>query len=97
MNKPTDPQVYDTVKWHDASYSGHKGQGYHVQVMETFTETEDKDEKNQTLNLITNVDVKTACKSGWPWAFLGKIAALANDNSEAAQQQRKALEANCLS
>jgi hypothetical protein len=32
-------------------------------VVETFTETEDKDEKNQTLNLITHVDVETACKS----------------------------------
>ena len=54
LQNPSDP---------DASYSGHKGQGYHVQVMETFTETEDRAEKNQTLNLITNVDVETACQS----------------------------------
>lgn len=54
LQNPSDP---------DASYSGHKGQGYHVQVVETFTESEDKNEKNQTLNLITHVDVETACKS----------------------------------
>ncbi len=54
LQNPSDP---------DASYSGHKGQGYHVQVVETFTETQDEDAKNQTLNLITHVDVETACES----------------------------------
>ncbi|MFV9646849.1 MAG: transposase, partial [Desulfobacterales bacterium] len=32
LQNPSDP---------DASYSGHKGQGYQVQVMETYTDTED--------------------------------------------------------
>ena len=53
LQNPSDP---------DATYSGHKGQGYQVQVMETFTETDDKDEKEQTLNLITHVSVEQACE-----------------------------------
>jgi hypothetical protein len=53
LQNPSDP---------DATYSGHKGQGYQVQVMETFTETENKDEKEQTLNLITHVSVERACE-----------------------------------
>ena len=51
LQNPSDP---------DATYSGHKGQGYQVQVMETFSRCEDK-EKNQQLNLITHVDVQPAC------------------------------------
>lgn len=51
LQNPSDP---------DAAYSGHKGQGYQVQVMETFTRTEDKKEKEQTLNLITHVAVEKA-------------------------------------
>lgn len=51
VQNPSDP---------DAAYSGHKGQGYQVQVMETFTRTEDEDEKEQTLNLITHVAVEKA-------------------------------------
>lgn len=43
----------------DATYDGHKGQGYQVQVMETYTE--DKDET--TLNLITHVEVEPSHKS----------------------------------
>ena len=43
----------------DASYDGHKGQGYQVQVMETYTE--DKDET--TLNLITHIEVEPSHKS----------------------------------
>lgn len=42
----------------DAGYSGHKGQGYQVQVMETYSE--DKDEKQ--LSLITHVKVESADK-----------------------------------
>lgn len=53
LQNPSDP---------DATYSGHKGQGYQVQVMETFTQTEDKKEKEQTLNLITHVSVQQACE-----------------------------------
>jgi len=52
LQNPSDP---------DAGYSGHKGQGYSTQVMETFTETEDEKEASQTLNLITHVEVTPAC------------------------------------
>ena len=54
LQNPSDP---------DATYSGHKGQGYQVQVMETFCPSEDKTEKQQSLNLITHVAVQTACES----------------------------------
>ncbi len=54
LQNPSDP---------DATYSGHKGQGYQVQVMETYTETEDKQEKAVTLNLITYVKTEKACQS----------------------------------
>ena len=53
LQNPCDP---------DAAYSGHKGQGYQVQVMETFTRTEDKEQKDKTLNLITHVAVEKACE-----------------------------------
>lgn len=54
LQNPSDP---------DATYSGHKGQGYQVQVMETFCTSEDGEKKEQTLNLITHVSVQTACES----------------------------------
>lgn len=54
LQNPSDP---------DATYSGHKGQGYQVQVMETYTETEDRESKAATLNLITHVEVEKACQS----------------------------------
>jgi len=54
LQNPSDP---------DNSYSGHKGQGYQLQVMETYTDTEDQQVKSQTLNLITHVDVEKACES----------------------------------
>ena len=53
LQNPSDP---------DATYSGHKGQGYQVQVMETFSRSEDKKEKQEQLNLITHVNVQTACE-----------------------------------
>lgn len=53
LQNPSDP---------DATYSGHKGQGYQVQIMETFSPTDDKKEKQQTLNLITHVAVEKACE-----------------------------------
>ncbi len=52
VQNPSDP---------DASYSGHKGQGYQVQVMETFCK--DEEEKDTTLNLITHVGVEPAHNS----------------------------------
>ncbi|MDJ0669145.1 MAG: transposase [Desulfobacterales bacterium] len=54
LQNPSDP---------DATYSGHKGQGYQVQIMETFSRSEDETEKEQTLNLITHVEVQPACES----------------------------------
>jgi hypothetical protein len=54
LQNPSDP---------DAGYSGHKGQGYQVQVMETYTDTEDKNEKAKTLNLVTHVEVESAHES----------------------------------
>lgn len=71
LQNPSDP---------DATYSSHKGQGYQVQLMETYTEkkkmktneeSEDESESVQeddsnavpTLNLITHVEVQTACES----------------------------------
>jgi hypothetical protein len=54
LQNPSDP---------DATYSGHKGQGYQVQIMETYTDTEDKEIKSKTLNLITHVEVEKACDS----------------------------------
>jgi hypothetical protein len=52
LQNPSDP---------DATYSGHKGQGYQVQVMETFCD--DEKEKEKSLNLITHVDVEPAHES----------------------------------
>jgi hypothetical protein len=54
LQNPSDP---------DATYSGHKGQGYQVQVMETFTEHESEDKDPAELNLITYVDVEKASES----------------------------------
>ncbi len=52
LQNPSDP---------DATYSSHKGQGYQVQVMETYC---DDPEKRQTsLNLITHVEVEPAHNS----------------------------------
>jgi len=53
LQNPCDP---------DATYNGFKGQGYQVQIMESFTRTEDKQQKDQTLNLITHVAVEKACE-----------------------------------
>jgi len=54
LQNPSDP---------DATFSGHKGQGYKVQVMETYTDTEDEEMKAASLNLITHVEVERACQS----------------------------------
>jgi len=50
LQNPSDP---------DAGYDGHKGKGYQVQVMETYTREEEKDQ----LSLITYVSVEAAHKS----------------------------------
>jgi hypothetical protein len=54
LQNPSDP---------DSTYDGHKGQGYQVQIMETYTDTEDEETKDATLNLITHVEVEKACQS----------------------------------
>ena len=54
LQNPSDP---------DATYSSHKGQGYQVQIMETYTKAEGEKEKSKTLNLITHVEVEKACQS----------------------------------
>jgi len=54
LQNPSDP---------DATYNGHKGQGYQVQVMETYCTNEDEQERDKTLNLITHVEVQRACES----------------------------------
>lgn len=55
LQNPSDP---------DATYSGHKGQGYHVQIMETYHPHEPDDEQTlRPLNLITYVEVEQAHKS----------------------------------
>ena len=52
LQNPSDP---------DAGYSGHKGQGYHAQVMETYCDSDDESLRAKTLNLITHVEVESAC------------------------------------
>jgi hypothetical protein len=54
LQNPSDP---------DATYNGHKGQGYQVQVMETYCTHEDEQERDKTLNLITHVELQPACES----------------------------------
>lgn len=52
LQNPSDP---------DATYSSHKGQGYQVQIMETYSPCDSPEEK--TLNLITHVHVEQAHQS----------------------------------
>jgi hypothetical protein len=45
----------------DATYDGHKGQGYQVQIMETYSKDDsDDDPKQESLQLITYVNVEQA-------------------------------------
>jgi hypothetical protein len=44
----------------DATYDGHKGQGYQVQIMETYSKKSDEKEQKPKLELITYVDVEPA-------------------------------------
>ena len=54
LQNPSDP---------DAGYSGHKGQGYSTQIMETYCASDDEETKKTTLNLITYVEVDSADNS----------------------------------
>lgn len=51
LQNPSDP---------DAGYDGHKGQGYQVQVMETYCASSEEAIKERTLNLITHVEIEPA-------------------------------------
>jgi hypothetical protein len=68
LQNPSDP---------DAAYSGHKGQGYQVQVMETFCDDEEK--KEGSLNLITHVHVEPAHHSD-AGALMPAIASVEKQN-----------------
>ena len=54
LQNPSDP---------DATYDGHKGQGYQVQVMEIYCNIENREVREKTLNLITHIELETVCKS----------------------------------
>ena len=61
LQNPSDPY---------ATYDGHKGQGYQIQLMETYAEKEETDDEPESdsgfvpaLNLITHVEVQTACEN----------------------------------
>jgi hypothetical protein len=53
LQNPSDP---------DAGYDAYKGQGYQVQLMESYSTQEDEEIKSQQLNLITHVEVEPACE-----------------------------------
>jgi len=52
--------VYKTPSDPDATYDGHKGQGYQVQIMETYSNEKTEDKDSESLQLITYVDVEPA-------------------------------------
>ncbi len=54
LQNPSDP---------DAGYSGHKGQGYQVQIMETYHTEAEEDNAIPKLELITHVQVEPAHQS----------------------------------
>ena len=47
----------------DAGYSGHKGQGYQVQIMETYSTEAEEEALTPKLELITHVQVESASQS----------------------------------
>lgn len=51
LQNPSDP---------DSTYDGHKGQGYQIQLMETFCDSKDSEIREKTLNLITHVHLEKA-------------------------------------
>jgi hypothetical protein len=53
LQNPSDP---------DAGYSNHKGKGYQAQVVENYVETNDPEEKEKQLSLITYIDIESADK-----------------------------------
>ena len=53
LQNPSDP---------DAGYSNHKGKGYQAQVVENYVETNNPEEKEKQLSLITYIDIESADK-----------------------------------
>lgn len=51
LQNPSDP---------DATYDGHKGQGYQAQIMETYQEVSDSETEDRQPNLITYIEVEAA-------------------------------------
>ena len=88
LQNPSDP---------DASYSGHKGQGYQVQVMETFQKDKDKNipnvityagvepAHNSDANALMPAIEKTAKDGVCPEEVLGDTLYGSDDNHERAQ------------
>jgi hypothetical protein len=54
LQNPSDP---------DAGYSGHKGQGYQVQILETYSSEAEEEASTPKLELITHVQVEPANQS----------------------------------
>jgi len=89
LQNPSDP---------DATYSGHKGQGYQVQIMETYSEHEHDGKDAGQLNLITHVEVERACQSD-AQALLPALETTLEKDLAPAQVQADALygsDDNCL-
>jgi hypothetical protein len=59
-NKKVPPDSLQNPSDRDATYDGHKGQGYQVQMMETYSRQTSEDDDSSSLELITYVDVEPA-------------------------------------
>jgi len=59
-NKDVSPDSLQNPSDPDAGYDAHKGQGYQVQIMETYSRKTSKDDKTESLELITHVEVEPA-------------------------------------
>jgi hypothetical protein len=70
LQNPSDP---------DASYSGHKGQGYQVQILETYSREALEEGSASKLELITHVQVEPAHKSD-AHALIPALEAVAEKN-----------------
>jgi hypothetical protein len=70
LQNPSDP---------DAGYSGHKGQGYQVQILETYSREAPEEGSAPKLELITHVQVEPAHKSD-AHALIPALEAVAEKN-----------------
>ena len=70
----------------DAGYSGHKGQGYQVQIMETYSTEAEEEASTPKLELITHVQVEAAAERGLePEEVLADSLYGSDENCEAAK------------